>query len=346
MQRQNWCGLLHAVGGIPDALEFADVDDLADVVGVVSADVSDERSVFLELGVIGGLDGLLPVGEDSVEAVDGLLPGFGVKIVEGFIVVAVVFGRLLAFEAGKRFGIPEKKMISELADRVIAALIGPRGLLGSKARDGEADGDEPVLFVMGGAKLLEQDTAKGGRRLLLLRKSGDGEEQKGNGERRFHGGFSCIEKGDCKYRLDGDRVEMACKGFRAKGARVESRELRRPLRQEAREARVFFGWGYAQQGNHAAERRGDAGRGGPKAMRIRIGAGSKVLLVILIIGGLNWLMVGLFRLNLIAMVLGNESAASRIAYVIVGIAALYCLKFVVGKTGVPLEGPPPAANMR
>lgn len=81
-------------------------------------------------------------------------------------------------------------------------------------------------------------------------------------------------------------------------------------------------------------------------MRIRIGAGSKVLLVILIIGGLNWLMVGLFRLNVIAMVLGNESAASRIAYVIVGIAALYCLKFVVGKTGVPLEGPPPAANMR
>jgi len=48
-----------------------------------------------------------------------------------------------------------------------------------------------------------------------------------------------------------------------------------------------------------------------------LSAGSKVPLVILIIGGLNWLMVGLFRLNLIAMVLGNESAASRIAYVII-----------------------------
>ncbi len=157
--------------------------------------MSDERSVFLELGVIGGLDGLLPVGEDSVEAVDGLLPGFGVKIVESFIVVAVVLGWLLAFEAGKRFGIPEKKMIGELADRVIAALVGPRGLLGSKTRDGEADGDEPVFFVVGGAKLFEQDTAKGGGRLLLLRKSGDGEEQKGNGERRFHGRFLLYRKG-------------------------------------------------------------------------------------------------------------------------------------------------------
>jgi uncharacterized membrane protein YuzA (DUF378 family) len=78
---------------------------------------------------------------------------------------------------------------------------------------------------------------------------------------------------------------------------------------------------------------------------MRIGAGSKVALVLVIIGGLNWLMVGVFRLNVIALVLGEETAASRLVYVVVGIAALYCLRLVVGRTGVPLEGPPPAAKM-
>jgi uncharacterized protein len=77
----------------------------------------------------------------------------------------------------------------------------------------------------------------------------------------------------------------------------------------------------------------------------RIGVASKIALVVLIIGGLNWLMVGLFRLNFVGMLLGNGSAASRATYVVVGIAALYCVRLVVGRTGVPVEGPPPAAKM-
>ena len=38
--------LLDALVGVPGALEFADVDDLADVVGVVGADVGDGVGPF------------------------------------------------------------------------------------------------------------------------------------------------------------------------------------------------------------------------------------------------------------------------------------------------------------
>jgi hypothetical protein len=48
--------LLHALVGIPRALQLADVDDLADVVGVVGADVADGWRQHGQLLIIGGLD--------------------------------------------------------------------------------------------------------------------------------------------------------------------------------------------------------------------------------------------------------------------------------------------------
>jgi uncharacterized protein len=52
-------------------------------------------------------------------------------------------------------------------------------------------------------------------------------------------------------------------------------------------------------------------------------------LTLLIIGGLNWLLVGLFNFDLVASIFGGEvgtrSGLSRIIYVVVGIAALYGL---------------------
>jgi hypothetical protein len=45
---------------------------------------------------------------------------------------------------------------------------------------------------------------------------------------------------------------------------------------------------------------------------------------LLVVGGLDWLMVGLFRFDLVAAVLGVDTVASRIVYGLVGISAVYC----------------------
>jgi uncharacterized protein len=50
-----------------------------------------------------------------------------------------------------------------------------------------------------------------------------------------------------------------------------------------------------------------------------------IAFALLVIGGLNWGLVGLFRFDLVAAIFGEMSAASRIVYTIVGISALYCI---------------------
>lgn len=53
-----------------------------------------------------------------------------------------------------------------------------------------------------------------------------------------------------------------------------------------------------------------------------------IALAILIIGGINWLLVGLFKYDLVAELFGGQDeVASRIVYTIVGICALYAIKF-------------------
>ena len=49
-------------------------------------------------------------------------------------------------------------------------------------------------------------------------------------------------------------------------------------------------------------------------------------LVIAIIGALNWGSIGLFGIDLVAMLCGGQSAVlSRIIYTVVGIAGLWCI---------------------
>lgn len=50
-----------------------------------------------------------------------------------------------------------------------------------------------------------------------------------------------------------------------------------------------------------------------------------ILLAIVIIGALNWGLVGLFRFDLIAFIFGTMSWVSRIIYVLVGISGIYLL---------------------
>lgn len=48
-----------------------------------------------------------------------------------------------------------------------------------------------------------------------------------------------------------------------------------------------------------------------------------VAIVLVVVGGLNWGLVGLFNFDLVATLLGDMSVLSRTVYVIVGLAAVY-----------------------
>ncbi len=51
-----------------------------------------------------------------------------------------------------------------------------------------------------------------------------------------------------------------------------------------------------------------------------------VALTLLIIGGLNWLLVGAFQFDIVAYLFGGSSTGmARLVYVLVGFAALYCI---------------------
>ena len=52
----------------------------------------------------------------------------------------------------------------------------------------------------------------------------------------------------------------------------------------------------------------------------------KTALTLVIIGALNWLLIGLFKYDLVAAIFGGQTAAlSRIVYVLVGLAGLWCI---------------------
>ena len=50
-----------------------------------------------------------------------------------------------------------------------------------------------------------------------------------------------------------------------------------------------------------------------------------VTLVLLIVGGLNWGLVGLFGFDLVAAIFGQMSLLSRVVYSLVGLSALWQL---------------------
>ncbi|HEX2558706.1 DUF378 domain-containing protein [Phenylobacterium sp.] len=50
-----------------------------------------------------------------------------------------------------------------------------------------------------------------------------------------------------------------------------------------------------------------------------------ITLMLVIIGGVNWGLVGLFDFNLVAALFGEDSALSRVVYTLVGLSAVYQL---------------------
>jgi uncharacterized membrane protein YuzA (DUF378 family) len=56
-----------------------------------------------------------------------------------------------------------------------------------------------------------------------------------------------------------------------------------------------------------------------------------VAVALVVIGAINWGLVGLFELDLVATIFGRMSAASRVVYVLVAVAGLYLLGVAVSR---------------
>ncbi|RKP44102.1 DUF378 domain-containing protein [Cohnella endophytica] len=51
-----------------------------------------------------------------------------------------------------------------------------------------------------------------------------------------------------------------------------------------------------------------------------------ISLLLIILGGLNWLSVGLFKYDVVSEIFGGtEEVGSRIVYTVIGVAALYAI---------------------
>ena len=50
-----------------------------------------------------------------------------------------------------------------------------------------------------------------------------------------------------------------------------------------------------------------------------------IALTLVIVGALNWLLVGLFQFNLVDTIFGAGSIIARIVYILVGIAGLWSI---------------------
>ncbi|MDO5556975.1 MAG: DUF378 domain-containing protein [Clostridia bacterium] len=56
-----------------------------------------------------------------------------------------------------------------------------------------------------------------------------------------------------------------------------------------------------------------------------------IALVLVIIGALNWGLIGLFEFNLVDTIFGVMSILSRIIYILVGIAGIWTIRLILEK---------------
>ena len=54
----------------------------------------------------------------------------------------------------------------------------------------------------------------------------------------------------------------------------------------------------------------------------------KIALVLIIIGAINWGLIGIFKFNLVDSIFGTMSVISRIIYTLVGISGIWGLKLL------------------
>jgi len=58
-----------------------------------------------------------------------------------------------------------------------------------------------------------------------------------------------------------------------------------------------------------------------------------IMLVVIIIGAINWGLIGFFRYDLIAAIFGVATVVSRIIFAIVGLAGLWAITFLFRRHG-------------
>lgn len=55
----------------------------------------------------------------------------------------------------------------------------------------------------------------------------------------------------------------------------------------------------------------------------------KIALILTIIGGINWGLIGIFQFDLVAWIFGGQSAIlSRVIYTLVALGAIWCISFL------------------
>jgi hypothetical protein len=64
----------------------------------------------------------------------------------------------------------------------------------------------------------------------------------------------------------------------------------------------------------------------------KLGALDWIALILIIVGGLNWGLVGAFKFNLVSAIFGDMSIIARIVYILVGLSAIYGI-LLIGKLG-------------
>lgn len=76
---------------------------------------------------------------------------------------------------------------------------------------------------------------------------------------------------------------------------------------------------------HSTERRFIPDRRSDVVEKGRMTAVDWIAMTLLIVGGLNWGLVGLFSFDLVATVFGVMSPVSRVIYILVGLSAAYSI---------------------
>src|SRR6185437_9170655 len=146
---------------IPRTLQFAHVENLSHVIGAMRADMRDQRRALGKVRVTGVLDRGFPVGQFLVQLLHQIVPLCGIEFVEGLVVVAIEFFRLLALELLQRARIPIPDVIRKLAHQVsVLARRFPLRLFRCHAVDRDRHGHEPVLSIVRAAELLQQHSAQ------------------------------------------------------------------------------------------------------------------------------------------------------------------------------------------
>lgn len=55
----------------------------------------------------------------------------------------------------------------------------------------------------------------------------------------------------------------------------------------------------------------------------------KIALILIIVGAINWGLIGLFRFNLVELIFGDMTVLARIVYTLVGISGLWGIKLLM-----------------